>query len=178
MHKLHCLFFHVWWSIPYTIPMRLKMIFSMIFFERPLHVQAICANRVFAQTFWQCRVLFARLRKLLAWNQNSLIFFAQAASACAVWVLACTNKPHITRSWHRVVVPAVVICSTIDHAMSSKGTAEKRQFLIEFIEKYRSLPALWCVTSTEYRNKKNGQSAKLLNKYKEKYLNVLCDKKN
>ena len=31
---------------------------------------------------------------------------------------------------------------------------------------------LWCVTSTENRNKKNEQNAKLLNKYKEKYLNV------
>ena len=29
-----------------------------------------------------------------------------------------------------------------------------------------------CVTSTEYRNKKNEQKSKLLNKYKEKYLNV------
>ena len=50
----------------------------------------------------------------------------------------------------------------------------KRQFLIEFIEEYRSLPALWCVsvTSTEYRNKKNERNAKLLNKDKEKYLNV------
>ena len=56
-----------------------------------------------------------------------------------------------------MVVPAVVICSTIGHAMSSKGTTEERQFLIEFIEEYRSLTALWCVTSTEYsnRNKKN-----------------------
>ena len=53
-----------------------------------------------------------------------------------------------------MVVPAVVICSTIDHAMSSKRTAEERRFLIEFIEEYRSLTALWCVTSTEYRNKK------------------------
>ena len=61
--------------------------------KRPLHVQAICANRVFAQIAWQCRVLFACLRKLLEWNQNSLIFFAQAANACAVWVLVCTNKP-------------------------------------------------------------------------------------
>ena len=65
-----------------------------------------------------------------------------------------------------MVVPAVVSCSTIDHAMSSKGTAEERQFLIEFIEEYRSLPALSCVTSTEYSNKKNEQNAKLLNKYK------------
>ena len=74
-----------------------------------------------------------------------------------------------------MVVPALVICSTIGHAMSSKGTAEERQFLIEFIEEYKSLPAVWCVTSTEYRNKKNEQNAKLLNTYKEKYLNV--DKK-
>ena len=56
--------------------------------------------------------------------------------------------------------------------MSSKRTAEERQFLIEFIEEYRSLPAPWRVASTEYRNKKNEQNAKLLNKYKEKYLNV------
>ena len=64
--------------------------------------------------------------------------------------------------------------------MSSKGTAEKRQFLIEFIEEYMSLPALWCVTSTEYsnKNKKNEQNAKLLNKYKEKYLNVYVIKQN
>ena len=54
-----------------------------------------------------------------------------------------------------MVVPAVVICNTIDHTMSSKGTAEERQFLIEFIEEYRSLLALWRVTSTEYGNKKN-----------------------
>ena len=71
-----------------------------------------------------------------------------------------------------MVVPAVVICSTIDNAMFSKGTAEERQLLIEFIEGYSSLPALWCVTSTEYSNKKNEQNANLLNKYKEKYLNV------
>ena len=71
-----------------------------------------------------------------------------------------------------MVVPAIVICSTIDHAMSFKGTAEERRFLIEFIEEHRSVNALWCVTSTEYRNKKNEQNAKLLNKYKEKYLNV------
>ena len=72
----------------------------------------------------------------------------------------------------------VVRNCTIDHAMSSKGTAEERQFLIEFREEYRSLPALWCVTSTEYKNKKNEQNAKLPNKYKEKYLNRLnVDKK-
>ena len=54
--------------------------------------------------------------------------------------------------------------------MSSKGTAEERQFLIEFIEEYRTLPALWCVTSTKYsnRNKKNEQNAKLLKKIQGK----------
>ena len=40
------------------------------------------------------------------------------------------------------------------------------------MDEYRSLPALWCVTIIEYRNKKNEQNAKLLYKYKEKYLNV------
>ena len=54
--------------------------------------------------------------------------------------------------------------------LSFKGTVDGRQFLIEFIEEYRSLPALWCVTSTEYsnRNKKNEHYANLLNKYKER----------
>ena len=58
--------------------------------------------------------------------------------------------------------------------MSSKGTAEERQFLIEFIEEYRSLQGNKKneVLQEEYRNKKNEQNAKLLNKYKEKYLNV------
>ena len=61
-----------------------------------------------------------------------------------------------------------------------KGLPKNDSFLIEFIKEYRSLPALWCVTSTEYsnRNKKNEQNAKLLNKYKEKYLNVYVIKKN
>ena len=63
-----------------------------------------------------------------------------ARSEC---MLAQTNlsiTSGITRSWHRVIVPAVVICSTIDHAMSSKGIAEERQFLIEFQEEYRVTP--------------------------------------
>ena len=69
-----------------------------------------------------------------------------------------------------MVVPAVVICSTIDHTMSSKGTAEKTTVLIEFMIEYRSLQVVWCVTITEYsnRNKKNEQNAKLLYKFKEK----------
>ena len=41
------------------------------------------------------------------------------------------------------------------------------------MDEYRSLSAVWCVTIIiEYRNKKNEQNAKLLYKYKEKYLNV------
>ena len=78
---------------------------------QPLHVQAICANRVFAQTLWQCRVLFARLCKLLAWNQNSLIFFAQAATACAVWVLACTNKPQYKAAPTRASNLCKLVCT-------------------------------------------------------------------
>ena len=119
-------------------------------------------------SWWQ-RNKFAKVGPNKSWTGASHCL--RAPSEC---LLAQTNLS-ITRSWHQVVVPADVICSTIDPAMSSKGTAEERQFLIEFIEEYRSLPALWCVTSTEYsnRNKKNEQSgAKLLNKYKEKYLNV------
>jgi len=53
-------------------------------------------------------------------------------------------------------------------------TDEERQFLIQFIEEYGSLPALWCVTSNEYsnRSKKNEQYNKLLSKYKERYPNA------
>ena len=113
--------------------------------KRPLHVQAICANKVFAQTFWQCRVLFARLRKLLAWHQNSLIFFC-ASSQCLRRLSACLHKQtSVLLGVDTVWLLLFVIRSTIDHAMSSKGTAEEQQFLIEFIEEYRSLPALWCV---------------------------------
>ena len=132
----------------------------------PLHVQAICANRVFAQTFWQCRVLFAQTACV-----KSKHFDIFCASSQCLRRLAQTNLS-ISRSWHRVVVPAVVICSRLTTLCLPKGEPKKRQFSIEFIEEYRSLPALLCVTSTEYRNKKNEQNAKLLNKYKEKYLNV------
>ena len=86
------LFWHPKWGSTYKSPI-IEGCSQFPRLMRPLHVQAICANRVFAQIAWQCRVLFACLRKLLAWNQNSLIFFAQAANACAVWVLVCTNKP-------------------------------------------------------------------------------------
>ena len=62
--------------------------------------------------------------------------------------------------------------------MSSKGTAEERQFLIEVIEKnigHSLRYGVWQVLSTySNMNKKNEQNAKLqlLNKYKKKYLNV------
>ena len=93
-----------------------------------------------------------------------------APSEC---MFAQTNLS-ITRSWHHVVVQTVVICITIDHTMSSKGTAEKTTIFNWIMEEYRSLPALLFVTITEYsnKNKENEQNAKLLYKYKEKYLNV------
>ena len=70
-----------------------SMFIFIIYLSKAAPTRASNLRRVFVQIAWQCRVLFACLRKLLAWNQNSLIFFAQAANACAVWVLACTNKP-------------------------------------------------------------------------------------
>ena len=48
-------------------------------------------------------------------------------------------------------MPAVVICSTIDHAMSSEGTAEEPPFLIEFIEEnigHSLRYGVWQVLST------------------------------
>ena len=98
-----------------------------------------------------------------------------APSEC---LLAQTNLS-ITGSWHHVVVPAVVICSTIDNAMFSKGTAEERQFLIEFIEEYRSLPALYMVCNKYWvQEQENEQNAKLLKKYKEKNLKKYVIKNN
>lgn len=49
-----------------------------------------------------------------------------------------------------------------------------KNFIIEFIEVYRSLPALWQVKCKEYSNRivKNAQYEVLLEKYKEKYPNA------
>ena len=50
----------------------------------------------------------------------------------------------------------------------------KNNFIFEFIEVYRNLPALWQVKSKLYSNRlgKNEQYEILLNKYKEKYPNA------
>lgn len=49
--------------------------------------------------------------------------------------------------------------------------SEERKFLLEVIEVYRSLPALWNVKSNDYsnRSKKSEQYDELLKKYNEKY---------
>ncbi|XP_030751318.1 uncharacterized protein LOC115878839 [Sitophilus oryzae] len=58
--------------------------------------------------------------------------------------------------------------------MGSKAKEEERRFILEVIEMYHSLPALWNTKSKEYsnRNKKNEQYDELLGKYKEKYPNA------
>ena len=55
--------------------------------------------------------------------------------------------------------------------MSLKRKEEERKFILEFIEQYRLLPALWFVTSPEYSNRalKNEQYIILLSKYRERY---------
>lgn len=55
--------------------------------------------------------------------------------------------------------------------MNAKGKGDERKFIIECIEVYRSLPALWDIKSKDYsnRNKKNEQYEQLLRKYKEYY---------
>lgn len=51
---------------------------------------------------------------------------------------------------------------------------DERKFILEVIELYHSLPALWKIKSEEYHNKskKNQQYEQLLSKYKEKYPNA------
>ncbi len=51
---------------------------------------------------------------------------------------------------------------------------DEKNFILEFIEVYRSLSALWDVTSKEYTNriKKSEQYDVLLEKYREKYPNA------
>lgn len=53
----------------------------------------------------------------------------------------------------------------------NKRKMEEKNFILEFVEVYRSLPALWNVKGKEYsnRNIKNEQYEILLAKYKEKY---------
>lgn len=55
--------------------------------------------------------------------------------------------------------------------MATKGKDDERKFILECIEVYRSLPALWDIKSKEYsnRNKKNEQYEQLLRKYREYY---------
>lgn len=50
-------------------------------------------------------------------------------------------------------------------------SVEEKKFLLEVIEVYRSLPALWDHGSKDYSNrtKKNEQYEELLKKYQEKY---------
>lgn len=47
----------------------------------------------------------------------------------------------------------------------------ERQFIVEFIEVYRGLPALWDVKSKDYsnRDKKGEHYDVLIKKYREKY---------
>ena len=51
---------------------------------------------------------------------------------------------------------------------------EEKNFILEFIEVYRNLPALWQVKSKSYTNRieKNAQYKILLNKYKEHFPNA------
>lgn len=51
------------------------------------------------------------------------------------------------------------------------GKEDERKFILECIEMYKQLPALWNIKSKEYRNKikKNEQYEHLLHKYREKY---------
>lgn len=55
--------------------------------------------------------------------------------------------------------------------MAAKGKDEERKFILECIEVYRSLPALWDIKSKDYSNriKKNEQYEQLLRKYREYY---------
>lgn len=55
--------------------------------------------------------------------------------------------------------------------MASKVKDDDRKFIVECIEVYRRLPALWDTKSKDYSNryKKNEQYEQLLLKYREKY---------
>lgn len=58
--------------------------------------------------------------------------------------------------------------------LEEKLEMEEKNFILEFIEVYRSLPALWQIKSKDYsnRNVKNSQYSILLEKYKEKFPNA------
>lgn len=55
--------------------------------------------------------------------------------------------------------------------MKMTSKEEERNFILECIEVYKNLPALWNVKSKDYSNrqKKNEQYEQLLRKYREKY---------
>ena len=55
--------------------------------------------------------------------------------------------------------------------MATKAKEDERKFILECIEVYHSLPALWNVKSKDYSNrmKKNEQYEHLLRKYRERF---------
>jgi hypothetical protein len=55
--------------------------------------------------------------------------------------------------------------------MATKPKGDKRKFILECIEVYHSLPALWIVKSKKYSNRmeKNEQCERLLRKYIERF---------
>ena len=55
--------------------------------------------------------------------------------------------------------------------MVTKAKEDEREFILECIEVYHSLPALWNVKSKDYSNrmKKNEQYEHLLRKYRERF---------
>lgn len=56
-------------------------------------------------------------------------------------------------------------------------TKEEKQFLLEVIDLYRQLPALWKIKSDDYsnRNKKDQAYESLLEKYRERYKEATKD---
>lgn len=87
-------------------------------------------------------------------------------------MLDCANNSQLSPKVHSVSVCSLLMWACLAfEIMSSKTTADERKFLLEFIEEYRSLLALWCVTNPYYynRNKKNEEYEKLLCKYRERF---------
>ena len=58
--------------------------------KRSLHVQPICANRVFAQTFWQCRVLLRACANCL--REIKTVWYFCASSQCLRRLSTCLHK--------------------------------------------------------------------------------------
>ena len=88
-------------------------------------------------------------------------------------------QPVLSRVWQHVKILRNFSFSvwTLRVHINMAPTKEEKKFLLEVIDRYRQLPALWKIKSDDYsnRNKKEQAYESLLQKYREWYKEATKD---